>query len=821
MIVDRPSCGAYIDDMISSSAFGRRRDAACIAALAALCCVFYEASLFRGRIFMLRDLAGDFGPWRTFAAQSLRRGVIPLWCPHNDCGAAFLATMETGVLYPPNWLFDWRDFGRAVGGYAALHAFLAAALMFAFVRALGVSAAGGLVAGAAYAFGGWMTAHLEFLPWFSSLAWRPLILLCAYKTVRAAASPCARRGWRWAAAWGAAAAVQFAAGYPEAVIFPHLVTALFILGFAAFHLRAFGARGLARAAGLCAAAGAVAATLSAAQLLPALELVRLSARGVGMDYAEAASRSVYPEHFLTWLVPRAFGGVGFHRYWGGALHEFGFACYYIGAVGAALAAVGVFAPRGRRRRWAAVTWAAIALAGMALAMGRFGPAHRWVFDHVPLIGGTRWPVKFMSLAVLAACVLAGMGADVVLLARSRRLTAFGLTAAAVVCLGLAALGADLWSADDPAATWAGELLTRRAFPRQMGAFRQHYLLAARDAFRAAALLALAAAAAALARRRGARRRGARWALPGALALDLLLVVKPINWTTQTDLYAARPPIPRRLAEEHHLGRVYVPDRVLFANNWLYGLRNPQAFLWAANALLASRATQFGLDAAYGDYSLDLGRTRRLLDLVESRLPASLERSRLLRLLNVRWIVDARGANIDALAHMQNYETQAFATPIESRRAWVVRRVRFLIDSEALMLMGSKLFDPDREAILPPEARRQERLPNRAAGGPGAARVERRAAHEVSVETAAGPGLLVLSATHYPGWRAFDGGRRTDVLRVDYALRGAWVKRGRRSLLFVFDPVAFKWGVAATLASFAALCAWAAASCARIRRVRPI
>jgi hypothetical protein len=34
-----------------------------------------------------------------------RRGLIPLWNPHQFCGAPFIANGQSAFFYPPNWLF--------------------------------------------------------------------------------------------------------------------------------------------------------------------------------------------------------------------------------------------------------------------------------------------------------------------------------------------------------------------------------------------------------------------------------------------------------------------------------------------------------------------------------------------------------------------------------------------------------------------------------------------------------------------------------------------------------------------------------------------
>ena len=61
-------------------------------------------------------------------------------------------------------------------------------------------------------------------------------------------------------------------------------------------------------------------------------------------------------------------------------------------------------------------------------------------------------------------------------------------------------------------------------------------------------------------------------------------------------------------------------------------------------------------------------------------------------------------------------------------------------------------------------------------------------NRVEVETeASAPSLLVLSANHYPGWRAFVDEHPTAVVRVNYDLRGVALPAGKHLVRFVYQP----------------------------------
>ena len=86
--------------------------------------------------------------------------------------------------------------------------------------------------------------------------------------------------------------------------------------------------------------------------------------------------------------------------------------------------------------------------------------------------------------------------------------------------------------------------------------------------------------------------------------------------------------------------------------------------------------------------------------------------------------------------------------------------------------------------------------------------------EVKTESAA-PAILILSANHYPGWRASVDGRSVDVIRVNYNLRGVAVPAGNHLVTFVYRPKSVLFGLLISLSTLAALLLWASGLRARL------
>ena len=70
-----------------------------------------------------------------------------------------------------------------------------------------------------------------------------------------------------------------------------------------------------------------------------------------------------------------------------------------------------------------------------------------------------------------------------------------------------------------------------------------------------------------------------------------------------------------------------------------------------------------------------------------------------------------------------------------------------------------------------------------------------------------PSLLVLSANHYSGWRAFVDERPVEVVRVNYNQRGVALPAGNHVVRFVYRPKSVLVGLVMSLLTLAALIVW--------------
>lgn len=369
----------------------------------------------------LFDFFDYYRPNAIEAFGRVARGEIPLWTPFHGLGGPFLATLQTGVLYPPNLVHVWLPAQTAFACLAALHVALAAFFAGAFAAALGASALGALVAAACFGASVQIAGAVWTPPTLYAAALAPAVLL---GVDRVAESPSARR----VAGLALAVAMQALTGWPYFALMTGLAGALY--GTSAIACRWIastpndrerGAPGGTRRLLALAAAVVTGAALAAPLLAPAQELAAGSARAFGTLDAKKAVLAALPHHPVL-----------FFR----ALLEHGVNDGIPSIVALVLApfAVGM---RGRGRARAALLLA-VGTLGMLIGFADYTPVYR-ALRALPVFGDFRFPFRWHLLPAIAIAVTAGLG-----LTRLQQASSGVAARAAVLLLAAIAISIQPW-----------------------------------------------------------------------------------------------------------------------------------------------------------------------------------------------------------------------------------------------------------------------------------------------------------------------------------------------------------------------------------------
>lgn len=716
------------------------------------------------------DLASLIYPNYRFAAESLRRGDLPLWNPYIQSGAPFAADIQSGLLYPVNLVVF--QLAPAVGyrlvmGLALAHTWLAGATAYAAGRGLGQRRPGALFAGVAYALSDFFVVHVGNLNLIAVAAWLPLVVLGGY---RAAAGG----GLRWIGLGAFGVAMATLAGHVQPLLYGLAALAFVAIPFAWPIARRGRWRWHWRPIAAVAAIAGVGLLAAAAQLIPAAELTRLSVRAE-IPYDKSTEYSLPPEQLVSLLVPGFFGR-GPDAYWGQWLRtEAGYA-----GVLTLLLAVGALVLR-RTRLVGAL--ALLALGGLLLALGGYTAVHGLVYGFLPVFGSLRAPARAvvvfdLGLALLAGEALSRLVGPLGRPARAELSRYVGWSARAltfVLVLAPPGLVALMLLRDNP------------ALPRATGVVEGWLMLAF---WLGGGVLLI------WARRWHRLAPATLGALAvGWLALDLVTNAQGLE-ITHRDPAAGfeRPTVVDFLRQDPEPFRIDTDTNV-----W---------DVWQPNTAMVQRIP----DVVGGIHPLEVADFRRYWSELGSRS------TRLYDLMNAKYVIVKKNTPLDTDKFKLAFDGDPVLSVYRNERALprvqlVGRSVAAQDHEQADALIHAAGFDPARQVVV-------EGGETLSGDGGGSARLAEYRNDALAVEVApSAPSYLVLSEVWYPGWTATVDGRPAPVLRADYLFRAVRVQPGDRRVELRFEPTSWRLALALSALGWLAIALLLLAPSRRPRLVR--
>lgn len=115
-------------------------------------------------------------PLRIYAGRAIRSGWFPFWTDQLAAGLPLFAESQTGMAYPPFWLYVIYPYPKATEWYLALHYLIFGLGMYALARHLGARSLGASLS-ATLAMTSWGMRVMHCSPAFlAGLAWLPCSL---------------------------------------------------------------------------------------------------------------------------------------------------------------------------------------------------------------------------------------------------------------------------------------------------------------------------------------------------------------------------------------------------------------------------------------------------------------------------------------------------------------------------------------------------------------------------------------------------------------------------------------------------------------------
>lgn len=182
-------------------------------------------------------------------------------------------------------------------------------------------------------------------------------------------------------------------------------------------------------------------------------------------------------------------------------------------------------------------------------------------------------------------------------------------------------------------------------------------------------------------------------------------------------------------------------------------------------------------------------------------------SKLTNLMNMKYLFVKTGEDYDSKRFVPVF-TEKNVTILENRealpRAFMV--YDWVVEKNADLAIG-KLLNPSfplgKKIILESEPELEKSNPNQIP------KVEYldygEQSSKIKVETK-NDGLLFVSDTFYPGWRAYIDDKETRILQADYAFRAIVIPKGSHSVKVVYEPESFAFGSKISILSVSAMIA---------------
>jgi hypothetical protein len=379
-----------------------------------LVALFFYQLAFTNLILARGDTFTFFYPYWNVRNAYFRLGELPLWTPDLFMGSPLLAEPQLGTFYPPNWLTTPFDAPNAIRYSLLGHvlwAFMGMFILFNYVFPQPRLNMGAIVAGVAFACGGYVGAHVEQINQLQGIAWMPWLFWLFAHVIK---TQPARRRAEWLLWLAIALALQFLSGHTQTVFISAVGLGLFALLAPIAH-NTWQARlqRIVLRVGMLLLVAVVMVLLVLPQFIPTLELTGMSNRGgSGFNRDQATAFSLPPHYIGRSLLP-SYDGLLFTEYLG-----------TLGVIGLGLALLASVyrysdAPTSRWR-W---VFLGIALMGLFLAIGRYNPVYYELLARLTGFNLFRVPSRWLALWALGMAFLAGMGVQIV---SSQRVTSWRL-----------------------------------------------------------------------------------------------------------------------------------------------------------------------------------------------------------------------------------------------------------------------------------------------------------------------------------------------------------------------------------------------------------
>ena len=270
---------------------------------------------------LLSDLVLQNYQWKQFIRQNIEEREIPLWQPNQFAGTPFMANGQHSMLYPFSLIYYVLPLDTAFVWFTVSQLWLAAFLMYLYMRGIGLNRIAGVVAGLTIEFSAFMIVSTVHPMIQAAAAWLPFLLLMIEFVLLA--KPFVATGGKptripWILGGGVGLGMVHLAGHIEITYYTLLVMALYSalrLGLMLIKREA-SLRELVSPALALLGMVVLGFGIGAIQFIPNVEAANDSFRTARAEepLEQVLDYSLPPRHVAKFLVPNIYGNPAHHDY---------------------------------------------------------------------------------------------------------------------------------------------------------------------------------------------------------------------------------------------------------------------------------------------------------------------------------------------------------------------------------------------------------------------------------------------------------------------------------------------------------------------------
>lgn len=248
------------------------------------------------------DVIKQMVPWKNFSIESLKKGEIPLWNPHNFSGNPLMANFQSAVFYPLNAIFFLFPFKVSWSLFIFSIPILSMIFTFSYLKSLKLGNEASIFGSLAFTFSLYMVVWLEWGNIGHTLLFLPLLLLLTDKLIE-------KINYKNLFLFVLVSTFSILAGYIQGFFYMYCVLVFY------FIVKIWKLKNISiKKVTLFGLGLLVPIFLSAFQLIPTLELFLHSSRGnYSMVDIEKLLNPIY--YLITVIAPDFFGNPATRNFW--------------------------------------------------------------------------------------------------------------------------------------------------------------------------------------------------------------------------------------------------------------------------------------------------------------------------------------------------------------------------------------------------------------------------------------------------------------------------------------------------------------------------